>query len=389
MWIVVAFGAGLWAGLAAFGAGGAWYAATPVLAAAAVLWRRAPLGGAIGVVGVAGILWGRAAVLERNATCAGAWGSGAWGVTRAATVRLRDPVGAAGGVVEGDLVGGPCGGRLAIRWLESRPARGGTRWVVAGRWLGGVERGVLVARRLLAVDREPAGRGALRDRIAARADTLFGARAALVQALVIARKTDLEASLRERYARAGLAHLLAISGLHVGFIAAWLLLLLKPVPLSVRVRLAACGVLLMGYLWLLGFPPPATRAVLMLVIHQIARLRQRVVAPAAVLGLAALGVMLADPWAVRSVGAWLSVAAVAGVVRATRAAARMHRLVRLVAPAVAATLATAPITALAFGTVAPIGVLANLVAIPLAGLAVPGLVAALVTAPVFPWLARL
>ena len=41
VWIVVAFGAGLWAGLAAFAAGGAWYAATLVLAGAAVLWRGA------------------------------------------------------------------------------------------------------------------------------------------------------------------------------------------------------------------------------------------------------------------------------------------------------------------------------------------------------------
>ena len=50
---------------------------------------------------------------------------------------------------------------------------------------------------------------------------------------------------------------------------------------------------------------------------------------------------------------------------------------RLLAPAAAATLFTAPITAYTFGTVAPIGVVANLAAIPLAGLAVPGLMIAL------------
>src|SRR5262249_17785586 len=62
---------------------------------------------------------------------------------------------------------------------------------------------------------------------------------------------------------------------------------------------------------------------------------------------------------------------------AGRAAERLPKAVRLLAPAAAATLLTAPITAYAFGTVAPIGVLANLAAIPLAGLAVPGLMAAL------------
>src|SRR5881296_4060231 len=64
-------------------------------------------------------------------------------------------------------------------------------------------------------------------------------------------------------------------------------------------------------------------------------------------------------------------------------------LFRSVAPALAATLVTAPITALAFGTVAPIGVVANLVAIPLAAVAVPGLVLALVLSWAFAGLAQL
>src|SRR5439155_197510 len=81
--------------------------------------------------------------------------------------------------------------------------------------------------------------------------------------------------------------------------------------------------------------------------------------------------------AVQAVGAWLSVAAVAAVIWAGRATERLPKAARLLAPAVAATLLTAPITAFTFGTVAPIGVVANLAAIPLAGLAVPGLMVAL------------
>src|SRR5688500_17131645 len=87
----------------------------------------------------------------------------------------------------------------------------------------------------------------------------------------------------------------------------------------------------------------------------------------------------------QSLGAGLSVSAVAGVIWAGRAPARSPRAVRLLAPAAAATLVTAPITAYAFGTVAPVGVLANLLAIPLAGLAVPGLMVALLTSS--QWLA--
>jgi len=108
----------------------------------------------------------------------------------------------------------------------------------------------------------------------------------------------------------------------------------------------------------------------------VARLRQRVVAPRGVVALAGLGMLLQDAWALQSVGAWLRSRVWRGDLGPTRlrasaaprAAGRARARRQLV---------TAPISALAFGTVAPIGVLANLIAIPLAGVAVPGLVMAL------------
>src|SRR2546426_9771834 len=179
------------------------------------------------------------------------------------------------------------------------------------------------------------------------------------------------------------------SGLHVGFLAAWLVLVLRRLGLSPRARAGAAALLLFGYLGLLAFPAPATRAVVMLVTSEVARLRQRVVAPRGVIALSGVVLLLADPWALHSVGAWLSVTAIGAVIWADRATARAPRALRLVAPALAATIVTAPITALAFGTVAPIGVVANLVAIPLAGVAVPGLVLALALSWAFAGLAQL
>ena len=378
LWITVAFGLGLWAGLQEYAVRGALCAGLPVLLGAVALQRRAPLGAACGVMLVAGGLWGTAALRERGATCAGRWSrEQGVGGGKAAIVRMRDPVSASGGVVEGDVRGGPCGGPLTIRWPQGYATRGGTTWVVAGRFLGDARRGVLVARRVRLLDAEPRGRGALRDRVARRSHDLFGARAPLVDALVIARRAELDAELRERYTRSGLAHLLSISGLHVGFFAAWLGALLARLRLGARPRFIVSTVVILAYVWLLGFPAPATRSAAMLGLMDIAKLRQRLVAPRGLVALAALLVMVADPWAVQSIGAWLSVAAVAAVIWAGRAAERSPKVVRMLAPAAAATLLTAPITAYAFGTVAPIGVLANLVAIPLAGLAVPGLMVAL------------
>src|SRR5438128_3279909 len=378
LFLTIAFGAGLYAGLDLFVVRGAWYAVVPVLGTALLVARRAPLGTALGVMGVAGLVWGMAAGREREATCAGSWSRerGA-GSSKSVTVGLEDPAPASGGIVDAQVLAGTCGGSVRLRWPEGTAARGGTTWVVAGGWSGAADRGVLVVRRARPIDPVPRGRGALRDALAAKSTELFGARAPIVNALVFAPNARLDSDIRERYVRSGLAHLLSISGLHVGFIAAWLALILGKLPLAAPARFGATAVLLLGYLWLLGFPAPAVRAGAMLALAEVARLRERVVAPRGVVALAALGVLLQDAWALESVGAWLSVAGVGAVVWAGRAFARAPRLARLAAPALAATLVTAPISALAFGTVAPIGVLANLIAIPLAGVAVPGLVLAL------------
>src|SRR6266550_541602 len=390
LFITVGFGVGLAAGLDLFretgeGRGETWVAVLVVLAALG-LARRAPLGAAIGGMAVAGMLWGGATARERELTCAGGWKGD---VTRAAIIRLLDPAPDSGGVVDADVVAGPCGGALRLRWPDGIPAAGGTTWVVAGRWVGAGERGVLVVRRAKLLDAQPHGRGAVRGRLAARSAALFGRRAPIVDALVFAPNAALDPEVRERYARSGLAHILSVSGLHVGFLAAWLGLILRKVGLSPHRRAVASGLVLLGYLWLLGFPAPALRATAMLVVDDVARLRQRVAAPRGVLALSALAVLLVDPLALHSIGAWLSVSAIAAVIWAGRVTAESHWSVRALAPAAAATLLTAPITAYAFGTVAPIGVLANLIAIPLGAIVVPGLVVTLALSWVVPGLAAL
>src|SRR5207245_3888762 len=185
LFITVAFAFGLFLGEGGTGKGEG-YVAALVLVAAFLLARRAPLGAATGVMRVAGLLWGGAASRSRAATCEGRWkGDG----TRAAIVRLGDPAPDSGGPVEADVVPGPCGGALRLRWPDGIPAAGGTTWVVAGRWVGGGVgsggRGVLVVRRAKLLDVEPQGRGVLRGRLAARSAALFGRRAPIVDAVVL------------------------------------------------------------------------------------------------------------------------------------------------------------------------------------------------------------
>src|SRR5438445_4952280 len=109
LFLTVAFGVGLWAGLdpLVFPGAALWGVALPLIAAAACLAARAPLGAAVGIMGVAGLLWGTAAGREREVTCYGRWpagvrgrGNAGEGPTRAAIGRLAGP-GPAQGRIEG------------------------------------------------------------------------------------------------------------------------------------------------------------------------------------------------------------------------------------------------------------------------------------------------
>jgi competence protein ComEC len=353
-----------------------------LLAGAAMLSRRAPLAAAIAFAAVAGCLWGASATHTLATSCAGRW-SAARGARVAALVTLGDPVGPDGGIADVAVRHGSCRGSFRARWPSRHDAHGGTTWVVAGTWIGDARTGLLAVRRVRVLDRSGSGRGHWRDLVTQRTARLFGARAPLVDALLINRRADLDPEIRERYARSGLTHLLSISGLHVGFLAAWITLLLRRLPLRPPLQTCIALTLVFAYIWLLGMPAAALRAALMLLIAELARVRQRVVAPRGSIALAALLVMVIDPWAVTSVGAWLSVSAIAAVIWADRRFRTAPRVIRLLAPSIAATLLTAPITAFSFGTVAPVGVVANLVAIPLGALAVPGV--ALALAASFAW----
>src|SRR2546426_9384807 len=156
LFLTVAFGVGLWAGLDPFVFPGAalWGVAVPLVAASAWLATRAPLGAAVGIMGVAGMLWGTAAVRESEVTCNGRWTAGVRarenageGPTRAAIVRLADPAPAQGGIADAEVLSGTCGGSVRLRWPEDHAARGGTTWVVGREWA----RSVLGVRRARAL----------------------------------------------------------------------------------------------------------------------------------------------------------------------------------------------------------------------------------------------
>lgn len=137
--------------------------------------------------------------------------------------------------------------------------------------------------------------------------------ASQLQTMLLGRRTQLPYDLRQRYTRAGILHLFAISGLHVGIVAGFLIWLLARLGLRLRVRALILAPVLGGYLLLTGLPPSATRACLMAVLYCLApTLLRRADAPSALFATAA-AVLLVEPSWVANVGAILSFTVMGGI----------------------------------------------------------------------------
>ena len=223
----------------------------------------------------------------------------------------------------------------------------------------------------------------LRAVVRGRIDALYPERAGLGEALILARRERLSRDLRERWARAGLAHLLAISGFHVGVIAALLYLLARRVGFGpARAPLAAAAGS-WAYVLAIGSPVAATRAAFILAALAAGRLLGRRVSPLGALATAFVAVLAARPHAITSVAFQLSFAGAAGLVllappvsRAlrTRPLARLPASLRTgLASGIAATAATLPLVAWHFGYFAAAGIPVTLVAGPLVAAAIPGM----------------
>lgn len=216
--------------------------------------------------------------------------------------------------------------------------------------------------------------------------------AALKRALGVADRSGIRPELSERLRETGTAHLLAISGLHVGMVAglAGLLAgwLAGPMGLlTSRLDRRRVGVLVglavaLCYAGLAGFSLPTQRALVMLGVLAVALVWRRAVPPGRALLLALLAVLVFDPLSPLAMGFWLSFAAVAVLIFAFawRPSPPGGWLTGLVRAQLVLLVGLLPLNVGLFGQLVPGALIANLVAIPLVGLLVlPPLLFELVT----------
>lgn len=137
--------------------------------------------------------------------------------------------------------------------------------------------------------------------------------AGLARAIILGDRSDLDPNLRTGFSRAGLAHLMAVSGMHVGFILlpVWFVLpWFRKTWLLRLAGLALGGSILFFYAGVTGFSVSVSRASLMAFFLMLARLFHKPGTSMNILGAAAFLLLLHDPAMLFDVGFQLSFLAV-------------------------------------------------------------------------------
>lgn len=204
----------------------------------------------------------------------------------------------------------------------------------------------------------------VRDRIRAGGDVLDERPRALYHGLVLGDDRFQPPGQTLRFRLAGLTHLLAVSGQNVAFVLA----AAAPITgrLGPRPRLVALAVVLIVFALITRLEPSVLRAVSTAGLSAWATLTGRTRSGVGVLAAAVSGLILVDPFLVRSVAFQLSVAASAGILVLTPSLTRLVPgpgwLASPLATGLGAQIGVAPLLSHYFGPVSLVTVPANLAA---------------------------
>lgn len=271
----------------------------------------------------------------------------------------------------------------------------GTGYVAAGKWitLRSVQTNGAIHLRLRCLA------DSYREKVIAlyRQLGFTGDELAVLSALTIGDKTELSESVRESYSIAGASHILALSGLHIGLLYAFLFFILRPVARKGRtgrcVRSVSLLVLLWAFAFFTGLSPSVVRSVTMFSILALADVFGRQPFSLNTLAMTAWLMLLCNPAGLFDVGFQLSFLAVASILLIQRPVYCLFTVRNrvgksvwgLMSVSIAAQIGTAPLVMFYFSRFSVHFLLTNLLVIPLITIILYAAIFMLLLTP-FPWL---
>lgn len=280
-----------------------------------------------------------------------------------------------------DVRSHPPGSRVSA-WvrLSPFPERRNPHAFDFGGWLrrNGITHSGTLTNEPLVID-PPTGLPAIRHSVSEIIRSQFSpANRDLALAILLGSKSGMDPDLRQSFARSGLSHLMAVSGMHVGFLLLPVWSLIPWVRRGWNGRHLAFGLLavvLLAYAALTGFSASVNRAAIMALTFGYAKLYERIGNGVNLLAATGLVLLLVNPAYVTDIGFQLSFSAVAVILLVMPAVQRAipyrkqqtwpARIGMFIAVSTVVQAGLYPILAWHFGEFAWAGPVANLAGVPL------------------------
>jgi len=222
----------------------------------------------------------------------------------------------------------------------------------------------------------------IRQRLLQTTAMLFGQEAPVLQAMLWGDKAGMSDTLYSAFRQSGIAHVLALSGLHVSFVAAAINRLTRKChPVY---RFAVCFGAMVLYCAIAAFPPSLVRATVMTLCLLYANVSGRRYDIASGLAFAALIILLWEPGCLFEVGFQLSFGAVAAIAMLMPALMAVlgflpEDIASAISVSVCGTLGTLPLSVYYFHNIPLLGLFANILILPLVPfIFVPGIIACII-----------
>lgn len=154
----------------------------------------------------------------------------------------------------------------------------------------------------------------LRENLSIKLDNIYPSNEAnIIKTMVLGLKEDLPEDTKDYYKRAGISHLLAISGLHIAIIGLFIFGLLNKM-LSMRISVFVTIFLLIIYCILTGSSISTVRATIMISIMLMGNIFYRKYDTLSALGATAIIILTFNPYQLFDAGFLLSFSAVIGII---------------------------------------------------------------------------
>lgn len=157
-----------------------------------------------------------------------------------------------------------------------------------------------------------------RQALLARLKACMGEDAGLAAAMTLGERSLIPEEDAEAFRRTGTAHILSISGLHIGYLILMIMLLFKAFQVPRKAQWPVLFVFLAGYAFLTGLSAAVIRAAILALMAALARARRRPYDGLTALSAAFMGILLFRPLDILSPGFVMTFAAVLGIILLNR-----------------------------------------------------------------------